>query len=200
MARSITVLTISLVVGLLVGCGNDFSKPLASVAQPEPAVPSPTQVALDHVGDQPLTEVEEVTAKKTEAPSLPAEPKSEGTPEVYAEKPTKSYDGNATLEERIATADVIAVARMDSVVASGQDYNHEGFEGGTSTAQSFVAALNKTTTTKGLKAERQLRIVPAHSSHPVAGQGSDPIHHATCARYVRSPHAACRAQVHLNHQ
>ena len=146
MARSITVLTISLVVGLLVGCGNDFSKPLASVAQPEPAVPSPTQVALDHVGDQPLTEVEEVTAKKTEAPSLPAEPKSEGTPEVYAEKPTKSYDGNATLEERIATADVIAVARMDSVVASVQDYNHEGFEGGTSTAQSFVAALKFTLT------------------------------------------------------
>ena len=146
MARSITLLTIFLVVGLLVGCGNDSSKPLASVAQPEPAVPSPTQVALDHVGDQPLTEVEEVTAKKMADPSLPAEPKSEGTPEVYAEKPTISYDGNATMEERIATADVIAVARMDSVVASVEDYNHEGFDGGTATEQSYVATLKFTFT------------------------------------------------------
>ena len=34
--------------------------------------------------------------------------------------------------------------------------------------------------------------VPAHSESPRSGTGSDPIHHATCARYVRSPHAAWR--------
>ena len=149
MAGSLIILAVFLLAVILVGCGrSDTSKPSPTsvgVTQPEQIVSTPTQVPLKYVGDK-LPSQKDVVVVANETTNLPAETKAEERTVVYAEQPTVFYNGNAALEERIATADVIAIARMTSVVASVENYNHEGFDGGTSTAQSYVAALKFTFT------------------------------------------------------
>ena len=135
------------VVVVLVGCGREqdteptpppiLLDPMVEEAPPpvEPDTPSSGSVSLADASTEATTPKSNVirtiivrrTPKAHPPPTLP-----------------RLYDGSASLEERIAAADVIATARLHSVAASVERYESKARSGGTSEEEEFVGTLQFT--------------------------------------------------------
>ena len=120
MTRFKTIYGVFLVVVLLWACGGEGAAP---------DFPSPGTAKVDQKAPPSPTEVEQVMQKH--APPAPEE-KRVVVGEIVGYPP--SYDGNATLQERIAVADVVAHVRFVNVQTSVERYNLGAYEGTTSPA------------------------------------------------------------------
>ena len=115
-----TVYGMFLVVVLLWACGGDDA---------DPDFPSPSTAKVEQKAPPSPTEVEQATQEH--APPA-GEEKQVVVGEVLNYPP--AYFGNATLEERIAVADVVARVRFVSAQTSVERYNLGAYDGTTSSA------------------------------------------------------------------
>ena len=140
MTHSISFFATILVAAALVGCGRGQERTSEPVSTPVPVAP--------------VVEATIVPAPPPAPAPAPPPPTAPPTPTTYIstqqtrtpppQSAPRLYSGSASLEERIATADVIAIARFDSVVANVERYEPKARSGGTSEEEEFVGTLQFT--------------------------------------------------------
>ena len=135
-----------------VACGRtqvDFTEPVAPVIAPKAEQASVFSVPAPKPDTAPATDVQvtpaplPVAANDSSRESAEASTNTRNTTE-YGSGFRRYYGGEATLEERIAVADVIAIARMASVTAGVEEFEPYTSVGEATTRQEFVGALRFT--------------------------------------------------------
>ena len=128
---------------LLTACGDD--KPTSGISPPATAgakagLQTPEPTVASTVAPKPQTFVNKIPPTQTPIPVEP-EPRSDPPKVMYFPAP---YDGNATLQERIVTADVIAHVRMISVAPNVARFQPDASTGGTIAGQYYAGVLKFT--------------------------------------------------------